>query len=188
MKRVYFIKPIGMDGPIKIGCSRSPYKRLDSLELWSPFRLELLTDIAGDGPLERQFHAMFAEDHIHHEWFAWSPRLEWTIQSIKRGAFNLASLPDPAHLPRRERDTSYTTPAWRYERSVASRLRFIHDRCGLGWNEFKKLTEVIPTRIDRLSEAEIASLKPTIEAKIAELTALFPATGHRAARRRKAAA
>ena len=45
MTYVYFIKPIGMDGPIKIGCSVSPDRRRETLEWWCPFPLEILAEI-----------------------------------------------------------------------------------------------------------------------------------------------
>lgn len=41
---VYFIKPIGMDGPIKIGCSDKPARRLITLAAWSPFGMGNITD------------------------------------------------------------------------------------------------------------------------------------------------
>lgn len=56
---VYFLKPVGMDGPIKIGCSEYPQRRLLNLMAWSPFPLELLAQIDGDESVERRFHAAF---------------------------------------------------------------------------------------------------------------------------------
>src|SRR3546814_12747101 len=41
MKRVYFIRPIGQAGPVKIGCSVGPNKRRPELETWSPVPLEI---------------------------------------------------------------------------------------------------------------------------------------------------
>lgn len=42
---VYFVKPVGMDGPIKIGCTTTPAARIESLTIWSPFPLEVLVTI-----------------------------------------------------------------------------------------------------------------------------------------------
>jgi hypothetical protein len=100
MKRVYFIKPVGMDGPVKIGCSRWPESRRKSLCPWSPFPLEIVAEIEGDFDLERRFHAMFLADHSHHEWFRASPELLATIAAICAGTFDVATLPDGAKLKR----------------------------------------------------------------------------------------
>lgn len=117
MKRVYFIKPIGMDGPIKIGCSIAPDRRRSSLELWSPFPLEIVAEYEGGNAIERRFHAMFASDHVHHEWFNRTDRLVGVIKAIKAGTFDLESLPPPQQLPRKAKDLSYITPEWRAKHS-----------------------------------------------------------------------
>lgn len=126
MSRVYFIKPIGMAGPIKIGVSYSPDRRRETLELWSPFPLEIIATVEGVGRTERQFHAMFAAEHVHHEWFTASPALLATIAAIQAGTFDMATLPDPQHLPRREKDLSYITPEWRQRQGLA--IRTAHAR------------------------------------------------------------
>lgn len=98
MKRVYFIRPIGMDGPVKIGCSRTPEGRRANIAPWSPFPLEVVAEIEGDFELERRFHAKFVSDHSHSEWFRWSAELQATIDAIRGGSFDTASLPDPVRL------------------------------------------------------------------------------------------
>ena len=45
---VYFIKPVGMEGPIKIGCSIMPTERLEGLAVWSPFPLEIVAAIQAE--------------------------------------------------------------------------------------------------------------------------------------------
>lgn len=102
MKRVYFIKPIGMDGPIKIGASKSPGDRCGSLETWCPFPLEVVAELAGTTEIERRFHAMFRLDHRGHEWFNVTDRLLDVIASINAGNFDVSTLPEPRVL-RRER-------------------------------------------------------------------------------------
>jgi hypothetical protein len=82
---VYFIKPVGMDGPIKIGCSWSPESRLRALMVWSPFDLEIVATIAGDFDLEGRIHAQFAEHHRRQEWFNWTPELLALIEEVKAG-------------------------------------------------------------------------------------------------------
>jgi len=98
MRRVYFIKPIGMDGPIKIGCSRSPERRHSALENWSPFPLEIVASIEGDFHLERRFHAKFAHLHDRREWFFAGDDLAQTIEAINNGTFDVSSLPNGINI------------------------------------------------------------------------------------------
>ncbi len=90
---VYFIKPIGMDGPIKIGCSQYPGKRLSSLETWCPFPLEIVAQIEGDVYIERRFHRKFLDTHLRSEWFEATDDLLDTIRQINAGQFQVSSLP-----------------------------------------------------------------------------------------------
>src|SRR3546814_12248774 len=57
MKRVYFIRPIGQAGPVKIGCSVGPNKRRHELEKWTPVPLEIVAEIDGGFDIERRYHA-----------------------------------------------------------------------------------------------------------------------------------
>lgn len=123
MTWVYFIKPIGMAGPIKIGCSCSPDKRRETLEAWCPFPLEILAEIEGDGRLERRFHARHKEAHKRGEWFEPTAEILSDIAAIAAGEFDINSLPDPERVTHRHRDNSYVTPEWRYRRSVSARLQ-----------------------------------------------------------------
>lgn len=83
---VYFAKPIGMDGPVKIGCSNNSIKRLKSLATWSPFPLEIVAVVPGGFHLERNIHDCFACSHSHREWFHPSPRLTEAMNALSRGA------------------------------------------------------------------------------------------------------
>jgi hypothetical protein len=78
---VYFAKPVGREGPIKIGVSFDVERRVASLSAQSPVPIELLGKIEGDADLERQFHREFAADRCHGEWFKWSERLQETIDA-----------------------------------------------------------------------------------------------------------
>lgn len=90
---IYFIKPIGMRGPIKIGCSRVAYRRLQQLRTWSPLPLELLVEMPGGKVVERQFHDRHADFRSHGEWFHWSPSLQRDIDLIAAGEFDAFVLP-----------------------------------------------------------------------------------------------
>ena len=93
MRRVYFIRPVGAEGPVKIGCSFAPEGRLSSLMTWSPFPLEIVASVAGDLNLERRFHHRFAHLYSHREWFRAAPELSATIAAIQAGSFDTATLP-----------------------------------------------------------------------------------------------
>jgi hypothetical protein len=68
-ERVYFIKPIGFEGPVKIGWSHSPDSRLENLMGWSPFPLEIAISIPGSMKLEKNIHECLHSSHSHREWF-----------------------------------------------------------------------------------------------------------------------
>ena len=84
-KRVYFVRPVGMDGPIKIGCSADPDGRLKVLSAWSPFPLELIGSVPGDFKEEGHIHRRFSNLHTRKEWFMSSPLLRGTIERILAG-------------------------------------------------------------------------------------------------------
>lgn len=84
-KYVYFIKPVGMDGPIKIGCSAVPPSRLIEFTVWSPFPLEIIGSVPGGHADETFLHRRFAYLHSHREWFRSSPLLRNTIDRILHG-------------------------------------------------------------------------------------------------------
>lgn len=84
-KHVYFVRPVGMDGPIKIGCSVDPSGRLQVLSAWSPFPLELIGSVLGDFKDEARLHTRFSELHTRKEWFMSSPLLRETIERILAG-------------------------------------------------------------------------------------------------------
>lgn len=79
---VYFMKPCGMDGPIKIGFSYSPRGRLEVLSVWSPFPLEIIGAVPGVYDDEQFLHRCFAQSHHHREWFHSTPSLRETIDEI----------------------------------------------------------------------------------------------------------
>lgn len=82
---VYFIKPVGKPGPIKIGCSQSPDARLESINAWAPHPLEMLVSIPGSFELERRLHTCFSAFHSHGEWFHPSDEMARGIEALKNG-------------------------------------------------------------------------------------------------------
>src|SRR3546814_17810183 len=98
MKRVYFIRPIGQTGPVKIGCSVGPNKRRHELETWSHVPLEIFAEIDGGFDIARRFHAKFQDPHARREWFTGSQGLPATITAINTGAFELSTLHEPVQI------------------------------------------------------------------------------------------
>lgn len=81
-RHVYFFKPVGMAGPIKIGCSEMPNTRLERFAVWSPFDLEMIGYVRGSFADELFLHSAFSESHSHREWFNHTPELESAIAKI----------------------------------------------------------------------------------------------------------
>ena len=92
---VYFIKPIGMEGPVKIGCTKMPKVRLSTLDTWSPFPLEIAVEVSGGFDIERRFHNLFSHLHQRKEWFHAAPELTKAITELKNGTFDMEALPEP---------------------------------------------------------------------------------------------
>jgi len=82
---VYFIQAGGDDGPVKIGWSLNPMKRLRSLQTGSGQVLRLLAVMPGDRKKERAMHRAFSSRRIHGEWFNPGFALWGTIWSLRRG-------------------------------------------------------------------------------------------------------
>lgn len=82
---IYFIRPVGMVGPIKIGCSNSVDDRLEGLAVWSPFKLEVIYTEKGNYALEQKIHQCFADYHSHREWFHPGERLLKAIGRLLSG-------------------------------------------------------------------------------------------------------
>lgn len=123
---VYFIRAVP-DGPIKIGWSRGPAaKRLSSLQVCSPMRLELLGEIKSDRGLEQDLHALFSQWRMWGDWFEASPHVLETIGMI------LAEYKDKAIL-------SWTRDVVRWVISNKSRI-----------GEISELSGVKPYRLQRL--------------------------------------
>lgn len=100
-KQIYFLRPVGQDGPIKIGCSISPIRRLTAIQIWSPVKLEIAAVTSGGHEYERQLHARFARQRLHGEWFAPCPDLTNLIRSIANGG-ELPSLEARPHRLNRD--------------------------------------------------------------------------------------
>lgn len=72
---IYFIQAANGRGPIKIGVSIRPEKRLVSIQLISPTRLKIIKTLKGGQDQELALHHHFAHLRLHGEWFEAAPEL-----------------------------------------------------------------------------------------------------------------
>lgn len=82
---VYFLRPVGEKGPIKIGYSDQPERRLKEMMMWSPLPLELIASVPGDRGLESLLHRSFSDAKTHWEWFRPIPELLEAIDRLVAG-------------------------------------------------------------------------------------------------------
>lgn len=80
---VYFIQ-LGADGPIKIGYSVTPQKRLWGLQTSHPETLNLLATIPGPQSNEAALHRFYEREHLRGEWFRPSLRLRAYVEELAR--------------------------------------------------------------------------------------------------------
>lgn len=134
---VYFLRPIGMDGPVKIGCSMAPELRLQSYMPWSPYPLEVAATLPGDHRLEARFHNQFRAQHTHHEWFTASPELTATIEAIRADTFDVDSLPGGPRIgwfgPRKRWTAEQRLHASMSRRMDKLRIRGINPPSDVAW-------------------------------------------------------
>ena len=85
MKSVYFARPVGALGPIKIGVSRCPKRRVEELSFAEKRAVALMHTMNGDGKLEHALFRCFADIHERGEWFKPHWRLVGFIEQLKSG-------------------------------------------------------------------------------------------------------
>lgn len=78
---VYFI---GTADTVKIGVTTSLSHRLRTIQLSSPVHVELLAQVRGGLATEQGFHAEFAPDRLHGEWFRRSPEINARLHELNR--------------------------------------------------------------------------------------------------------
>lgn len=97
---VYFMKPVGRDGPVKIGCSFTPISRLDTFMMWSPEPLEIAATAPGNMSDEYAVHRRFAHLHSHCEWFRADDALTEAIKvvALTGSLSHIMAMPDGPNL------------------------------------------------------------------------------------------
>jgi hypothetical protein len=103
VKRIYFLKPIGMEGPIKVGCSHVVEERLQTFMNWSPFPLEILCQIDGGHEVERALHRRYRDARKHSEWFDPSPLMLSDISFLNTGGKVSNIVGDGPEIERRKK-------------------------------------------------------------------------------------
>lgn len=93
---IYFVA--AENGAIKIGFTRTDaQRRLSSLQVGSPVRLDVVAAVAGTQYLEHQLHDYLSASRLHGEWFRRTSEVE---QIIRKAISNLpllhATTPTPA--------------------------------------------------------------------------------------------
>lgn len=71
---VYFMQAVH-GGPIKIGMSEAPERRLADLQVGSPYKLRIIGVAAGGQPREAVLHKRLAAFRLHGEWFSDAPEV-----------------------------------------------------------------------------------------------------------------
>ena len=102
-KFVYFIRPAGKPGPIKIGCSVDPAERLRSIQRDWLSPLELIGCVPGCIPDEITLHKRFRRNRqrthsSNREWFNHCPEIEQGIGRIIELGFVPKNLSAPISL------------------------------------------------------------------------------------------
>lgn len=87
---IYFVKPKGLKGPIKIGFSYKPTERLSCMQGSSPWPLEIIGTVSGTIHDERFLHRCFPSLHSHGEWFRWSSDLARTVEQVLQAGIAIA--------------------------------------------------------------------------------------------------
>lgn len=71
----------GGDGPIKIGFSKSPHRRVSEVRRERIEKTGLLAVVRGGQDRERYYHTLFATHRLHGEWFERCPEI---LEEIER--------------------------------------------------------------------------------------------------------
>lgn len=101
---IYFIRPKGMPGPIKIGLSSKVDQRAEALSVWSPWPLEIIGTVPGTWADEQYLHSCFHDHRSHGEWFKETPELISAVaEVIAAGHVDRAKLHPQTDNPRRRK-------------------------------------------------------------------------------------
>lgn len=129
---VYFLAPVN-GGPIKIGFSAKPKRRLYNHMTWSPVPLELLADYPAFKYDETMLHEVFAKCRLHSEWFRPTAELLALVEQVK-------STGDGPHIP---------WPTTYFNRGRDQQFRAWREARGLSQGRFADLLETPVEEVDK---------------------------------------
>lgn len=176
MKQVYFMRPIGMAGPVKVGCSVMPKDRLKALDIWSPFPLEIIASAPGSHCNERAVHWHLRDDRLHGEWFRWSERLSALVSHVQRAG----SLPPLEASPygktgKRRGNNPSRHPEWTKEKTQLTARVSRAERHAFGWSgngiRPKRISDLIASYHGPFTPPPTLDVRTGLEAYISELLA-----------------
>jgi hypothetical protein len=87
---IYFIQA-ELGGPIKVGCSFDPERRLRQLQLLCPFKLKLLGRLIGSRADEKKMHEAMRK---HHAWGEWFHPSRYLMGMVEMAAANMIDAAD----------------------------------------------------------------------------------------------
>jgi len=105
------------ESAVKIGHSKSPKKRISTLQCGNSRKLSLYSTRSGGKDMEDSLHKAFAHQRIRGEWFRWTPEIE----AVANGGDVPDSVPFPNPFQSKE-DCWDSLNAW-------------HPRIGTGYGE-----------------------------------------------------
>lgn len=172
---IYFIKPVGMRGPIKIGCSHAPQIRLGQHNAVSPIPLEIVAVTEGNLGLEAAIHSCFRDLHSHGEWFFAGDRLVSAVDAIASGvpvdvAIDLTDLKGSIRKGRKKVRTPNTILRASWSARINGQTRAWEGRLGYRLKLPDRIREIMDnwrgdyrTQGTPASEADIAELQAYID-------------------------
>lgn len=92
---VYFLQSNGDGGPVKIGVTTDPLKRLAALRSANAYEVNLLSLYRGRVEEEQYLHRVFADQCAHHEWFFPDDKL---LEVASHGTVDLGMFADGSRL------------------------------------------------------------------------------------------
>lgn len=109
-----YVVQAGTVGPIKIGQSVHPVRRIRDLQACCPFQLNFLVALSAKIHPEKEIHAGLDEARIHGEWFTWCREVEQTVRALIDSDGHFRRCPCPRCMGER-----FTMPLkWRERRAL----------------------------------------------------------------------
>jgi hypothetical protein len=156
---VYFIRA---GEHVKIGWSRNPKARRDTLATASPFDLEIIGQVPGTEDDERALHGAFAHLHVKREWFRADPALlalvRWTANYDRALGVRLQLAGEVPGLRQQLSARQAQVSALEAQVSVlTARLKFISDgaekNSGIAWRGHDALQKLLAEHLAEIERA-----------------------------------